>query len=284
MRSKKLANASEIQRAEFSSDTASSLEHSIPEISMERAFWIASERFKRTVLRGLDYLPPGEVSFADVGRAIIASDKASHPDSAKQREILMAEFVNRGMVASEGELEVRTNYDWPGLAKEDLNELVMSDWAAYRFAESNRKLLCIPHNVSFEVRRRLDVTKTYYHTGEKSTQLRELLFKVAWTESERCRVGHGFPSKRRVTFGTTLAIDWNRKIVRAVVTSENSDELAHARDGFVTRLMDRSEIAIGEAALGPGGKLLRGIVQGDIANGALRLRATARSLHVLGRH
>jgi len=110
-------------------------------VSSGRALFIARERFKRTVLRALDYLPPGEVSFADFGRALLASDQASHPDSAEQRDWLRKEFVNRGIVKKTAELEVKTNFDAPDVAQLDLDELVQSDWLSYQFANKNRPLL-----------------------------------------------------------------------------------------------------------------------------------------------
>ena len=59
------------------------------------ALGIASERFRGTVLRALDYLPPGELTFADVGRAILASDLAAYPDATTEPRVIADEFVRR---------------------------------------------------------------------------------------------------------------------------------------------------------------------------------------------
>ena len=251
------------------------------EVAAGRALFIAGERFKRTVLRGLDYLPPGELSFADFGRAVHASDEASHPESDRQRQRLVDEFVKRGIVGAKKELDVETNFEHEALQGVSIDELCRSDWAAYRFADKWRRLLGIPPKIPFEVRPRLDVTKTYYHRDAHGEPLRELIFKVAWTVTEPCKTGGGLPRKRRLTRGTTLAVDWNTLRIRALLHG-GLDSQADARDGFLAYLADREELAIGEAALGPDGRPLRHVVRGDVAEGALRLRATAHALHALG--
>lgn len=251
------------------------------EIAAGRALFIAGERFKRTVLRGLDYLPPGELSFADFGRAVFASDEASHPESDRQRQRLAEEFIGRSIIVSKGEIDLETNFEHEALRGINLDELCRSDWAAYRFADKWRKLLGIPPRIPFEVRPRLDVTKTYYHRGgARGEQLREVIFKAAWTVTEPCKVGGGLPQKRRVTRGTTLAIDCKKLRIRAVVRG-GLDDQAGERDGFLANLAEREEVAVGEAALGFDGRPLRRVVRGDVAEGALRLHATAHALHAL---
>jgi hypothetical protein len=249
-----------------------------------RALFIASERFKRTVLRALDYLPPGEVSFADFGRALLASDQASHPDSEDQREWLRQEFVRRGIVATAGELEIKTNYANPAVSQLDLDELVRSDWLAYQFANENRMLLGIPADVPFDVRPRLDVTKKYYHQGDEPQFTRECLFKVSWSEVEPNEVGGGLPAKRRIAHGSTLAIDWKSKTVRAVVQGGTDKSLSASRDAFLKHLLANDAIRIGDQANGPGGKALRGVVSGEVIQDVLRVRASARALHAIEEH
>jgi hypothetical protein len=244
-----------------------------------KALFVGAERFKRTLYRGLDYLPPGDVSFADLGRAILAADQASHPDSSEQRDWLREEFVRRGIVAAPADLEVRTNFEHAAVAALDLDALVASDWAAYAFANANRRLLGIPTGIPFEVRPRLDVTKLYWHRDGKH-EVRECLFKVSWSRVEPNRVGPGLPPERRTTAGTTLAIDWKTRTVRAVLRSDGARRQRADRDRFLAALLATDTLRLGDEALGLDGRPLQGVVRGDVILDVLRVRSAARMLHI----
>jgi hypothetical protein len=246
-----------------------------------RALFVGGERFKRMVLRGLDYLPPGEVTFADFARAILASDEASHPDSGDQRKWLAEEFVRRAIVRRKGDLDVETNFQHRAVGGLDLDELMRSDWLAYRFADDHRKFLGIPPEGPFEVRPRLDVTKRYYHRDGGRQDVRECLFKIAWSRTEPITGAPGLPAERRFTRGTTLAIDWESRRVRAVVTGRGEPGARGLRDAFLAGLVARDILRLGPAADGPDGRPLRRVVRGNVAGGTLRLLGTARALHML---
>jgi hypothetical protein len=244
-----------------------------------KALFVGAERFKRTLYRGLDYLPPGEVSFADLGRAILAADQASHPDSAEQRDWIREEFVARGIVAAPGDLDVRTNFEHPAVAELDLDALVSSDWAAYAFANANRTLLGIPRDIPFEVRPRLDVTKLYWHRDGQH-EVRECIFKVSWSQVEPNRVGPGLPRQRRTVAGTTLAIDWKTRQVRAILQSDQGRQQQADRDELLRNLLAADLLRVGDEALGLDGRPLQGVVRGDVILGVLRVQSAARVLHI----
>jgi hypothetical protein len=248
-----------------------------------KALWVAGQKFKRTLYRGLDYLPPGDVMFADLGRTILAADEASHPGSSRQRDHLVNEFLQRGMVSTANELRAPTNFDHPSMKRLDLEDLIHSNYIAYAYVNDNRALLNIPEEVTFEVRPRLDVTRLYWHRDGKRL-MREILLKVRWTETESGNVT-GLPRLRRFDRGTTLAIEAPASgskaapRIRTVVTTGLSTEAKQDRTEFLKLLVDAGTLRIGEDALGPNGKVLRSAVRGDIRNGALRVEGTSRTLH-----
>lgn len=189
--------------------------------SSGKALFVGSERFKRMIFRALDYLPPGDVTFADYGRAILAADQAAHPRESQERAWIQEEFVRRGLASGPAALAVETNFRFPPLQDLDLRTLAGSDWAAYEFANRHRELLRIPEGVPFQVRPRLDTTKSYYlRKGEGPEEIRELIFKVSWAQPKAPGSPLLRPGQKQVTAGTTLALDWNSGEVRARLTSE----------------------------------------------------------------
>lgn len=249
-----------------------------------RALANGANQFKRMIFRALDYLPPGEISFADYARAIIAADRAAYPDHSEARDWIGEEFAKRKIIPSRKELRVRTNFEYAPLQKIDLQALVDSDWVAYQFAEKNRRFLKIPPKVSFYVRPRLDVTKVYYRP-DGPHESRECLFKVSWQHEEpnpdsfRSR----FPTQRQIVLGTTLAIDWDTKMVRALLStapggdeSEADQQLKLDRDEWLQKLAGEGLLQIGAG----GGASPTGI-QVVVTDGVMRVRGTAQMLHII---
>ena len=260
-----------------------------------KALWVAAERFKRMIFRALDYLPPGEVSFADYARAIIAADQASHPNEKQERKWIAEEFLKRHMVSDEGALKVETDFKARELNSVDLQTLVDSEWAAYEFANTNRKFLGIPDGVHFRVRPRLDANKKYIRGPGKQEFIRELIFKVSWDYKEPNHLGRFFPAERQITVGSTLAIDWLTKRVRAIVTSDFSERPSGSgrkrraareqqkadRDSMLQGLLDDGVLQAASDTRGPDGKQRTALVSAETMGNLMRVRGAARMLHII---
>lgn len=252
------------------------------------ALFVAAQHFKRLVLRSLDYLPPGEVSFADYGRAILASDQASYAERSEGREKLVAELVRRHVVADAAELAVRTDYEAPALADVDLETLVASEWAAYDFAERNRDLFAIPAAARFRVRPRLVATKRYYVAKGADSGLadvKELLFKVSWDGIEENPRGLPVTRLRQITVGTTLVVDWETRRVRALLvadaaappaTSPAAARLEEDRNLMLGRLVAERRLRFGPDPAEDFGSAVRVESSGDL----MRVRGAGRMLHL----
>jgi hypothetical protein len=245
--------------------------------SPEKSLGIASRQFRRMIFRALDYTPPGEISFADYGRAILAADEAHHPDEASGRKALVEQFVNRHIVPNARALSVRTNFDEKALRDIDVATICASDWAAYEFANRNRKLLGIPDKVPFRVLPRRDSTKLHYHRGNTSTEAREMIFKVSWDTKEPQRLGGGFPTQRQITVGTTLVVDWDTRMVRSLLTGDYAAE-QQSRDAMVKRLVEEDRLRIGDEP--PVRSHVSPHISAESSGNLMRVRGTARMLHI----
>lgn len=245
-----------------------------------KALFEVVEQIKRMVFRALDYLPPGEVSFADYGRAIIAADRAAHPAANRVRRWIEEEFVRRRIVQHPEELRTRTSFTYPPLEKVNLATLASSDWAAYEFANRHRRFLRIPAGENIYVRPRQDVTKRYYHRDGQVADVRELIFKVSWDNIESLPLGPGVPDHRQVTVGTTLAIDWETRKVRALLTSDFTNQ-KEERDRMLKQLLDSGLLVVvgREAEEEHTGSRPR--PRAEVIENLLRVRGTARLLHIV---
>jgi hypothetical protein len=246
-----------------------------------KALAVAAKHFQRMVFRALDYLPPGEVSFADYARAIIAADQALYPKEDQERNWIRDEFVHRHMAPGPESLEVRTNFRRKVIRELDLDTLLESDWAAYEFANRNRRLLGIPQRIPFRVRPRLDVSKTYY-TKDGEQRCRECIFKVSWDHQESNELGARFPRHRQITVGTTLAIDWDTRRIKALLTSDLAEQQRTDRDLLLHRLLDEGLLRLEHEAVGPSGAELGTAVIAEATQNLMRVRGAARTLHIVG--
>jgi len=270
------------------------------------ALVFASDRLKQMIFRALDYLAPGDVSFADFGRAIVAVDTVAYPKDQQIRDFIKQEFRRRYIVKDVIALEVSTFFDHEDLKGIKVSNLVGSDWAAYNFVSqpSARSLLCIPTTVkAVEVLPRLDVTKktTDAETNEDVVS-HECIFKVGWDEEEDTP---NSSKKRRFKVGTTLAIEWETGKILALLTNAPQDETntkyrypnekqfslideeqrkrRESRNEFYDYLDNRGLIKFGKNALDPEGLELFSFIHGEDLDGKIRLRGSGKMLHMMER-
>lgn len=241
-----------------------------------KALFQASEKFKRIAFRALDYLPPGEIAFADYGRAMVAADIFSNPEDHEPRDFIKAEFKRRGIIDKAKALDpVDPRLILPDDL--DLDLLIRSDWAAYRFADEWRAKLWIPPAIPFEVRPRLDVTRKTWRKGGKEALTRAILMKVGWQDVQNRGDGEFF-FQVAVQRGTTLAIDADTGAVSALLTTNpghpsQKDRSTTRNDEMRTTYL-KASIAEGQLELSS--------PDVQIQEGVLRVKGLGQMLHMMG--
>jgi hypothetical protein len=250
-----------------------------PAQAANRALGTAHVIFRRLLLRGIDYLPPGELSFADVGRATLAADRAALLDAdadaeiRKRRQAFAQRFVDRELIPDREALNspVPKKLDVPA---EQLPALRDSDYLAYEYVGRHRRTIGIPDDAPFTVLPRVDATK---RVGRKDTPpQRELLLKVGWNSVETVRIPSRTAKERLVPTGATLSFAWDTGACLALVRSDIAgDRHQQDRDRLLAQL--QADGLLDEATPGRAERL--GF---DAAGGYVRLSGSHRLLHLEG--
>ncbi len=242
-----------------------------------RALAFSVEIVKRVLFRGLDYLPPGDAGFLDLARAVLACDRAAHPDdSTGLRALLETRLIERGIGDDSGALATPFDEVRADLGKVDIDAIRDSGWHAMRTVELHRSALGIPEGVPFDVLPRLHVRKKIRHQGHTVPAWRdELLLKIAWREQEPAASSDVRPPRRWVRQGATVAFDIASGEVCAWLRT-SADSQREARDTWISRLDARHSLALQAGRNAD----WRGPIAWSVTDGAYELHGTARALHL----
>ena len=194
--------------------------------------------FRRLLLRGVDYLPPGELTFADVGRATLAAARAILPNSPapeavrRRHQAFAQRFVDRKIVSNVDELDSSPSAAL-SLPPDQLSDVRDSDYAAYNYINACREVLGIPADTPYTVLPRIDATK---RIGRQDQMQRELIVKVGWNHFEPAAAGRA--QQRVVPTGLTISLLWETGQCLALVRSDVTAVAQRgARDDLMAELM-----------------------------------------------
>lgn len=235
--------------------------------------------------RGLDWLPPGDASFADLVAAMLAADKAFFPDDPRVRDVLREEAVSRGIpVAGEGV------YDFLKVGKLPLN----AD-ARRRFAERHRKVLGIPADARVRVRVRKFRVYTPPLFPKRNDEVFNLkpdmsglrwadtdhyLIKLAWWQREANDI-EGWGKHRCYRSGATIIVKRGKRhgAIGDILRLRHAATATASRSGFL-RLMLAGESRTPQ--IGPDGVALWRGVRASLKNDTLSMKGAMQALHVAG--
>jgi len=240
-------------------------------------------RIGRILFRALDFLVPAEATFADYCRAVLRSDEQAYPeDKTGYRDVLKKEFIKRGIVNDDKDLESKPEQEWVSV---DLDAIVESEWAAYAFVEQNRELLKVPQTVPFRLFPRQISTREYFFSERPPEKHKETVLRVTWEMPEENVGISGVPLMRAVFQGTTAVFGdetdpQGRHRLLSCLTTDSAGEHAHARNETVRLMVERGQLEMGRNRAAFNARPVVPRVFGRVTGDTLRLRGTARLLHL----
>jgi hypothetical protein len=251
---------------------------------LEDVFLPAARRVARIVFRAIDYLPPGEASFIDYGRAFLNASAATYKRPQLEARTLAAEFVRRGIVSEPSELETAPH---PGFAIDpgELDRLAADGQALETFARRNRAALGIPAGVDFETLVPAHARRALKSNPGVKTK-RETIFRFRWRETETHDLGPSLPKTWSAARGTTLVVDESGDILSLLTTDPGhaagraAPDRASARSAMLKRWASEGRLVSETEAVGPDGRPRSDVVLMKIEGGAARAEGGGRTLHI----
>ena len=127
--------------------------------------------------------------------------------------------------------------------------------------------------------------RRYYLGRGQHEDRREVVFQVTWEKPEENIGIPGLPRHRGVFYGTTLIFGGHsdtkgRYPLLSCITNDRSDDQEKARNNIVRRLAQQGQLEIGDRWLSINSRPLAPRVFGRVTDNILRLRGTARLLHL----
>ncbi|MCX7553067.1 hypothetical protein OS175_04190 [Marinicella sp. S1101] len=187
------------------------------------SLFIAGNKIRRMLFRGLDYMPPGEVNLFDLAYSIICADKVSFPEDedANIRQYMLQEFIKRGVGYSNSDFEFDTNTDIQ-VDMIDLDLLVSDFKYLEEFIRRYKSELLIPHD-EYKIKTPILNNKFRYLKNGVREKLQEIIVKVSWYEELLLEESIDDADRIFVKFGTTLVID---KIKSEVLSIQSTNRIA----------------------------------------------------------
>ena len=241
--------------------------------TLDKVFIPAARRVARIIFRALDYLPPGETSFIDYGRAFIVAAKTTYKKPQKEVRWLKAEFVRRGIVEHEDDLESDFDPVEFKLTKAQAKRLANSDEQIAEFVKQHKDIFRIPNSAKYSI-----LPKVLAHKAIGKSKQNNLFIKVRWEEIEHHDIGAKFKKQWAIKKGTTLAIDLDHATANRLTTI-STPFLTKQRGKMLVKLSKKKQMQLKKDAAVGNEKQATVLV--DDRKGVMHVEGSMRLLHIV---
>jgi hypothetical protein len=244
--------------------------------SSGRALAEAITRFQRIVFRAIDYLPPGEASFAEYGRALSLEVMTSFSSWDKESDWLAEELKRRHVIGGKDAIQREEPEKIYSVKTIDVDRLIRSDSEADQFVKKYRDVFNIPPRVPFTVYPRTKSSKGYGWGKEWDTERSyEVLLKVSWEQVEEDAFDKKFPTARKITCGTTVKLTTDGSVGNVLTTEVETQK--PERDRMVRSLLEKGLLQPPAKSAGPNSPAAP--IRVEAHKGVMKVRGAGRLLH-----